>query len=371
MNDLFLKIDQAKIVACCGSGGVGKTTISAVLGLYGAMSGRKTMVLTIDPAKRLADSLGLTAFDIEEQQVPQEKFRELGLTPQAELYAMMLDTKKIFDHLINRFITSKEMRQNVFKNRYYQQLSTVLAGSHEYMAMEKLYEIYQEGKYDLIIVDTPPSRSSLDFLKAPQRVVNVLGNNFFRKIIKPYVKTGLQSFKMFLFLASPVQKMITRVLGENVLEDIFDFFKLGNDVFFDGFHARAQEVKKVLSGQDTLFMAITSPMSAPMREVIFLHQTIMEYNIPFGGVIINRIHPPCALSENEIKKDITPELKAKLMGNFHNYRKLADSDAVAVQKLREDLGMEVSLCTIPYFKSDIYDFKGLLKIYNYLKKPDG
>ena len=182
---LLKNIGKMRIIACCGSGGVGKTTVSAALGMHGAMSGRKTLVLTIDPARRLADSLGIGEFDTEAQKVPAEKFKELGLRPSGELFAMMLDTKRTFDRLIEKYSASDRMRETILGNRYYQHLSGTLSGSHEYMAMEKLYEIHQEGKYDLIVLDTPPSRNAFEFLEAPERLSKLLDNNLFRKILKP------------------------------------------------------------------------------------------------------------------------------------------------------------------------------------------
>lgn len=373
----FLKnIGQMKIVACCGSGGVGKTTVSAALGMLGAMSGRKTLVLTIDPARRLADSLGLGEFGKEAQQVPAEKFGELGLRPSGELHAMMLDTKRTFDRLIEKYSASDRMRETILGNRYYQHLSSTLSGSHEYMAMEKLYEIHQDGEYDLIVLDTPPSRNAFEFLEAPERLSKLLGNNMFRKILKPYVPAGNFRFKMLSFFTSPAQKMIRTIFGSKVMDDIFNFFQLGNDLFFDGFQRRAKAVRDILSGPDVLFLAIAAPMLSPMNEALFFYERLKEYNMPFGGFIINRVHP--AYPETpEVdaggrawergETETTPELADKIMANYENFRKLGQSDRLAVRTLEEYVGKDAPVKQIPCLDSDVYDFTGLLRIYEHLK----
>lgn len=366
---ILKKIDNVRIVACCGSGGVGKTTISAALGMYGAMSGRKTLVLTIDPAKRLADSLGIGAFKHEAQKIGEDVFADLGIRPTGELHAMMLDTKRTFDRLIERYAVSDRMRENILKNRYYQHLSGTLSGSHEYMAMEKLHEIYKENLYDLIILDTPPSRSAFEFLEAPERLSNLLGNNMFRNILKPYIRAGNFRFKMLSFFTSPAQKMIRNILGFQVMEDIFNFFQLGNDLLFDGFQERAEAVRKILSGPDALFFAIAGPMKSPMKEAVYFHDKLKEHGMPFGGFIINRVHPvyPADVASEPDGSD--PELMEKIRANFENFRKLGESDEQAIRALEEHIGPETQVKRIPCLDSDVYDFSGLLKVYDFLIGP--
>ncbi|MFW5640221.1 MAG: ArsA family ATPase [Thermodesulfobacteriota bacterium] len=371
--DLFDRIRHSQILICCGSGGVGKTTVSATLGLFGAMIGRKTLVLTIDPAKRLADSLGLGPLQHEEQRVPKEKFEAVGLKPRGELYAMMLDTKRAFDRIVERHAASPAMRDRFFNNRYYQNLSGRLAGSHEYMAMEKLHEIHERGEYDLIVLDTPPSRRALDFLDAPQRLSNLLGDSMLWKLMKPYVKTGFWGLKMMGALTFPVQKVIGNLMGTQVFEDIQDFFKLGDDVFFEGFRRRAQAVRQLIAGPEVLFLAVTGPMHAPMREVRHLFETIQSNDMAFGGFIVNRVH--LFHSEDVGREalieqiDLDSELADRLLRNYERFQKLAQSDREMVQELRKTAGPEAMIQEVPYFETDVYDFSGLVRVYEHIK-PD-
>jgi len=371
--DLFDRIRHSQILICCGSGGVGKTTVSATLGLFGAMIGRKTLVLTIDPAKRLADSLGLGPLQHEEQRVPEEKFEAVGLTPRGELYAMMLDTKRAFDRIVERHAASSSMRDRFFNNRYYQNLSGRLAGSHEYMAMEKLHEIHQRGEYDLIVLDTPPSRRALDFLDAPQRLTNLLGDSMLWKLMKPYVKTGFWGLKMMGALTFPVQKVIGNLMGMQVFEDIQDFFKLGDDVFFEGFRRRAQAVRQLIASPEVLFLAVTGPMHSPMREVRHLFETIQSNDMDFGGFIVNRVHPhhPENIETGALTEalELDTGLADRLQKNYTRFQKLAQSDREMIQELRKTAGPDAMIQEVPYFETDVYDFSGLVRVYEHLK-PD-
>jgi anion-transporting ArsA/GET3 family ATPase len=362
--------DGPRIISCCGSGGVGKTSIAAALGIMGALNGQKTLVLTIDPAKRLADSLGIDRFKHEIHRVPHEKFIKNGLKPGGELFAMMLDTKRTFDKLISRYASGNSQKK-IFENRYYQHLSSTLAGSEEYMAMEKLYEIYHEGDYDLIVLDTPPTRRALDFINTPQRLMDLLGHSYFWKFFRPYLYAGRFGFRIFTFLASPVLKSLSQVTGTQVLEDAAEFFNLWDDVLFDGFRKRAGEVQKLLSSPESLFFAITSPMARPVEEAVYLYKKLTEHHIAFGGFIINRVNPRYTESEAVDSAflnlpDIDKILAEKLRGNFEKFRDLGGSDASAVEEIKNKAGADVWIREIPFFDSDIYDIQGLLKISKYL-----
>lgn len=365
------QIDNAKIVVCCGSGGVGKTTISASLGLYGVVSGRKTLVLTIDPAKRLADSLGLSEFHYDRQKIKNEALEKLGISPKGELYAMMLDTKRMFDRLVEKYATSENMRESIYKNRYYQHISTTLSGSHEYMAMEKLYEIYQEKEYDLIILDTPPSRNSLEFLDAPNRVTKLLENSLFRKFLKPSVYTGVLGVKVFLFFTSPIQKIVGNIMGTKVLEELADFFQLGDEEVFKGFISRASAVKEILTGNETLFFAISSPMKMPMRESMFLYEALKQNQIPFGGFIINRVHPDYGI-QKPVETDISlfsddRELQNKLNQNLSDFQSMGRKDHETLEDLRKAVGKEMPVKTIPYFEEDVSDLTDLYRVFDAIR----
>ncbi len=377
---LLQKIDNARIVVCCGSGGVGKTSVSAALGVYGAMSGRNTLVLTIDPARRLADALGIGSFQHEVRKVPDENFVAAGRMPGGELFAMMLDTKRTFDRMIARHTASRRQRDRIFRNRYYQILSASLAGSHEYMAMEQLYEIHRQGRYELIILDTPPSRRALDFLEAPRRLSDLLGNNMLWKLVKPYARTGFMGMKMFNVLSMPVQKIIDSILGVKVFQDISDFFQLGDDVLFDGFRKRGEAVRKLLASPEALFVGITSPMQPPLEEVLFLYEKLMSGQMPFGGFIVNRVHPLSEAGPNDggdsvtaerlAEKGIEPALAEKLAHNYRRFRQMGQSDRAAIARLTEAAGPDHPVRHLPYMEEEIHDIGGLLHICELLRAND-
>lgn len=353
------------VVICCGSGGVGKTTLSAALGLLAAGAGRKTLVLTIDPARRLADALGLGAFTRDAQPVSLDA---LSLTHPATLHAMMLDPKTTFDQLVSRF-TSPELRDRILNNRYYQHLSANMAGSHEYMAMEKLCDIYQQQHYDLIVLDTPPSRRALDFLDAPEKMLNVLGHNFFLKMFRPYLKAGKWGFRFLNVLASPVIKAVSKVIGKQAMDDFAGFMQLWDDMMFEGFSRRATAVKNLLAGDSTLFLAIATPQRLPMEEAVFLGNTLKRSKMPFGGFIVNRVHgrPADAGDGSDFRAealfaavDLSQSLKNKMITVFRNMQQLAASDREAVRQLKKTAGPDTPLVTVPFSDSEI---TGLEELY--------
>jgi len=233
MNDLAAVIRDKKIVVCVGTGGVGKTTLSAVIALHAALQGRKTLVLTIDPARRLANSLGLQSLGNRETRVPEQKFQQAGLRPTGALYAMMLDTKTTFDDLVKKAAPSEEVARRILENHFYQNLSTAMAGSHEYLAMEKLYDLYRQGTYDTIVLDTPPTRQALDFLDAPKKVSDFLDKDVLKWFLKPYFAMGRGGLKLLNRTGSMVFKVIERITGAEFMKDVSDFFLGFNDVFDD------------------------------------------------------------------------------------------------------------------------------------------
>ncbi len=363
--------DGPKIIVCCGSGGVGKTTISAAIGLYGVLAGKKTIVLTIDPANRLADSLGLKRFAADAQRVPVENLIAFNGEPafQADLYAMMLDAKHTFDQLIARY-APPEFQKNIYKNRYYQHLSNNMAGSHEYMAMEKLYEIFNQNHYDLIVLDTPPSRRALDFLEAPQKMLNILGYNFFMRMFKPYLKAGRWGVRFLNILATPVLRGVSKMLGKQVLDDFAGFMQLWDDIMFEGFSRRAAEVKTLLAGSKTLFLAVATPQRLPMDEAIFLREKLRLNEMPFGGFIINRVNVASSNTELQgrdsdkvfAKARIDPELREKLIAAHKNMMKMAGNDAQSVNRLIAKTGAGENVLQIPFADSEIVSLDDLYRL---------
>ena len=368
MSDLLSAVNRARILVCCGSGGVGKTTVSAALGLYGALTGRKTLVMTLDPARRLADALGLDPESREANRVPLERLASLGVHPAGTLHALIPDTARTFDRLIERHVGSRRVREKILGNRYYRALSADLAGSHEYMAAERLYEIHRTREYDLIVLDTPPSRRALDFLDAPRRLSNLLGDSLLWKFVRPAARTGFLGLQAMNAATAPIQKVIGELLGIGVYREIADFLALGDEVFFEGFRRRAKAVERLLGGRDALFLAVIGPAPGPMGEGLYLHERLTRNRMPFGGFVVNRIHPiyDAAGTENA-PADFPTELRERMARARRWLEKRGAADREALETLRAAAGPEVPIHPVPNLGPDVHDLPGLLRIYDAIK----
>src|SRR5437762_14050701 len=249
-----------EILICCGSGGVGKTTTAAAAGAMAAITlGGKVLVVTVDPARRLANALGLEGFGNVEKQVPPEAFKEAGVVPRGELWAAMLDTKESWDALVLRHAPDEATAHKILENPLYQNVSGRFVQSHEYIAMERLYEIHNEGTYDLIVVDTPPSRNAIDFLEAPEHMAEFFSSRLLRWLIVPYRS------KVVNFASRPFYQVADRILGTQFLQDIAEFFMLFQTMY-DGFVKRAKAVERLLHDKRTTFMVVSTLEAAPLRE---------------------------------------------------------------------------------------------------------
>ncbi|MGZ6977660.1 MAG: ArsA family ATPase, partial [Acidimicrobiia bacterium] len=258
-------IEQGHVVVCCGSGGVGKTTSAAVLAMEGARRGRRALVVTIDPAKRLANALGLDELSNEPREIATARWDPKGeRKPGGALSAMMLDTKSTFDGLVTRYASSPEQTRRILENSFYRNISSALSGTQEYMAMEKLHELHEEGGFDLIVVDTPPSRHALDFLDAPQRLLRLLDNRIFRLLMVP-TRTGM---RIAGAAVSAFLRTISRVVGSEVVNDIVAFFRAFEGME-EGFRERAKKVVELLGEPETRFVLITSPRRDAVEEARF------------------------------------------------------------------------------------------------------
>lgn len=360
-----------RIIVCVGSGGVGKTTTSASLAVRAASEGKKTLVLTIDPARRLASSLGLEELGNEERLVPAEKFERAGLPLRGSLYAMMLDTKRTFDGLVEKYAPSPETRDRILQNQLYGALSGSLAGSQEYMAMEKLYEVSRERDYDLIVLDTPPTANALDFLDAPTRMINMLDTPVLRGLPR---MAGAFSKKAF-FGSGIIMNALGRFTGVEFFQALAEFLANFTEMF-DGFKERAQKVYEGLQQPEVGFLLVTSPAAATVNEAMFFHQKLIEARMPFAGFIINQVNPrrnPCGTpqidallerlyAEREIQsiaKDSLRGLLHKLCKNLQDAEQLAELDRHGIERLQMQGGSETFYVEVPRFNHDIYDLTGL------------
>jgi anion-transporting ArsA/GET3 family ATPase len=361
-------LEDKGICICAGSGGVGKTTTSAAIATGMAARGLKVCVLTIDPAKRLADSLGLKQLGNEARQVDPALFEKQGVEMKGELWAMMLDAKATFDELIARQAPDEESRDRVLENRIYQQISRSLAGSQEYMAMEKLFELHTEGEFDLLVLDTPPTRNALDFLDAPKRLTQFIEGRSMKMFMKP---TGLAA-KVAGRGTSVILGVLKRILGFDLLSDLAEFFNAFSGMV-EGFQARAKRVDKLLADPDTCFLVVTGPQGEPVNEAVYFHRKLVEAKLPFGGVIVNKVHYPAeelgegtadlpaALTERLGDEDLAHRVAA----NFSDYQALAERDARNIVRLQREMRTK-GVIRVPYLDEDVHDLAGLAEINRYL-----
>jgi anion-transporting ArsA/GET3 family ATPase len=361
-------LEGKEVVICAGSGGVGKTTTSAAIATGLAERGMKVCVLTIDPAKRLADSLGLAELGNDARRVDPKLFEEQGVEMKGELWAMMLDPKATFDDLIARQAPDEESRDRVLENPIYQQISGALAGSQEYMAMEKLFELHTEGEYDVLVLDTPPSRNALDFLEAPRRLTQFIEGKSLKVFMKP---TGFAA-KVAGKGATVALSVMKKIVGFDLLADLAEFFNAFSGMV-DGFQARAKRVNKLLAAPTTCFLVVCGPQGEPIDEAVYFHRKLVEAKLPFGGVIVNKVHYPAENLRGEVE-DLPATLAEKLgdedlakrvAANFSDYQALAERDARNIEHLAREM-RATGVIRVPYLDEDVHDLAGLAQINRYL-----
>ena len=363
MSALAAVLEGREVVVCAGPGGVGKTTSAAAIGLAMAARGRRVAVLTIDPARRLADSLGLEEIGGEERRVDPERLSAAGVEASGELWAAMLDAKRTWDELIERHAPDERTRDAVLGNRIYKELSSAVAGSQEYMAMEKLHELHAEGRYDLLVLDTPPTRNALDFLDAPKRLSRFVDS----RSLQFFTSGGLFGVKIFSRGTGLVFSVLKRVTGVDLLQDISDFFQSFGDMA-PGFRERAGRVTELLADSRTTFLLVTSPRADAVDEAVFFHDRLREAGMPFGAAVVNRMHELPADGDGvheEVEELLGPELGRRVAGNLEDFRRLAERDQLSLSDLRQRLGRK-PMIEVPDMEDDIHDLEGLAKMGEYL-----
>jgi anion-transporting ArsA/GET3 family ATPase len=360
-----------RVAVCVGSGGVGKTTVAAALALSRALAGGRALVCTIDPARRLANALGLSALGNVESHVPDHKFAEAGLTPSGQLFAMMLDVKRTWDDLVARHAPDAARRERILKNRLYQQMSAALAGSQEYMAMEKLYELATDRDYDLIVLDTPPTAHALDFLEAPDRILDFLGNETARAILAPALGAGRLGLRIAQLGGGYIAKTLARFTGQEVLGDLGDFLQSFQGMY-DGFKERAAAVRSLFSREDVGFVLVSSPAVASVDEALAFHERLHAESMPIAGFVANRVTPglwrgdgplPDALALAAALPDGTgerPELAARLARTLAEHQAQATADRRSIERLFAV--SDAPHVVIPRFETDVHDLAGLARL---------
>ncbi len=363
-----------EIVISCGSGGVGKTTTAAAAALMAATHlGGKVLVLTVDPAKRLATALGLERFGNVEVRVPPEAFAAAGIEPRGELWAAMLDTKQSWDDLVARHAPDPRTRDAILANSLYQNISGRFVQSHDYIAMERLYEIHQSGEYDLIVVDTPPTRNAIDFLEAPDRMAEFFSSKLLRWLTAPTAS------RMVNFASKPFYTVADRILGSQFLEDIATFFTLFQTMA-PGFVERAEAVTRTLSDRRTTFIVVSTLEDAPLNEAEFFIRALDERRLHLGALVLNKVLPAY------LRRTATTAVAKRLVGradevagsvagvgdpadvarvlatvgeSFLNYQVVAKREAEQRAGLARSPDV---VAAVPYFDADIADLTGLFAL---------
>jgi len=361
-----------EIVVACGPGGVGKTTTAAAAAaMAAARLGGKVLVLTVDPARRLADALGIEGIGNTERRVPDETFLAAGVKPRGELWAAMLDTKESWDSLIRLHAPDAQTRDEILSNPLYRNISSRFVQSHDYIAMERLFEIHADGKYDLIVVDTPPTRNALDFLDAPQRLADFFSSRLLRWLIAPYRS------RLVNVATKPFYTVADRILGTQFLADISEFFILFQSMY-PGFVERAEAVTRLLSDRRTTFMVISTLEATPLREAEFFSTELTARKLHLGAIILNKVLP------DYLRDSSTARLAQHMADQVDSLAEgLTDDPVVAARVLREVAesflhfgivarreaeqqnelkGAPDILVTVPFFDADIFDMEGLIRL---------
>ncbi|MBW3657384.1 MAG: AAA family ATPase [Actinobacteria bacterium] len=374
-------VEHASILVTTGAGGVGKTTTAAALGLAGARAGRRTLVMTIDPARRLAQSMGLDTLASEPQQVDLGSMGAFDGDDEAgeagELWAMMLDMESTFDQLIDRHASDRKSAETIKNNRIYQTLSSTLSGTQEYMAMEKLHELHEDGSWDLLIIDTPPTRSALDFLDAPKRMTSFLEGRLLSLLMRPGMAAGKGYLRAVGFGATGFMKIAGKVTGMELLNDLGEFFR-NFEGMYAGFKERADAVLRLLQRPDSLFVVVTTPQPPPLREAHFFLERLEQEGLHTAGVVVNRLSVDCdAAPPDEVLRDAAKAQPDDLEGRAVAgvLRLLADVRNLAARERRDVeaalFGMRLpALVEVPLLRSDVHDLTTLRHIADALTSTD-
>jgi anion-transporting ArsA/GET3 family ATPase len=369
-------LEENRLVVCVGSGGVGKTTTGACLGLYGAQLGKRTLVITIDPAKRLANALGLDALSHEPAEVSTDVLAEAGLTLKAPLHAMMLDLHTAWDDMIRRLSPSSTDVDRILENRFYLHLTRELPGAHEFIACETLHTLAEEGDYDLIVLDTPPTTNALDFLDAPNRILSFLDHEAFQLFLQQ--KEGRAAKLSLFFLdgaSSAVQSIMARFTGKAFLEQMAEFLLLFRDLYA-AVTERTRAFQAMLRGPQAAFVIITSPQPGPVKEARFFHQELAERKFPVGAFIANRIMPTpprellaldeAALAQRLIAESMSDEdarlVSQALVAAAQAQERVARRDLAALAHSLDDLESEVPIIRVPRLPGDVHNTQGLARL---------
>jgi anion-transporting ArsA/GET3 family ATPase len=367
-----------RVLITVGAGGVGKTTSAAALAVAAAREGRRVLCLTIDPARRLAESLGIAQMKTEAHEVDRRLFEAAGVPLKGTLTAMMLDTKRTFDDLVIKYSSTKEKADKLLNNKLYQYVSTSLAGTQEYMAMEKLVAVKSDPRYDLVILDTPPTTNALDFLDAPERLMNALDSAAMTWFVEAFEKSGKLSFNLLAKSASIVLRGMGKITGGGFLEAMAEFITELNELF-GGFKQRATLVQESLRARDVTFVLVTSPAPMSIQEVLYFSERLVSHGMPRGAFLVNRFRlpPPRAVegvTPDEARRAVTAhglllddDAPERLARAHADQVKLATIDALHVRSLAAQHGA-IPIVRVPELASDVHDLRLLGQVADLLMR---
>jgi anion-transporting ArsA/GET3 family ATPase len=367
-------IAKHRIVVCVGTGGVGKTTTAAAIALHGAVQGRHAMVLTIDPARRLAQSLGFDALVNQGEQIAPQHFAAAGIEVAGTLTAAMLDQKSAWDEFIARHASSGELRDTILRNEFYQHLSRSFAGSMEYMAVEELCRIDESNRYDLIVLDTPPTGHALDFLDAPRRLDDFLDRTVIAWFVKPYVTAGWAAWKTASRTVRFLMRRIEDATGITTLGQISEFF-LSMESLFDGIAERSRKVHDLLASERTAFVLVAGPEEQVLGESELLTARMRSLGMPLKGVVMNRTHPlpedgeACADLE-QVRTllhecglaDVPPLVVDWLWDTYRDACTVARTECLRREAFEQGLDADVARVAVPESLGDVHDLRALGEI---------
>ena len=374
---LGTRLGSLDVVICCGSGGVGKTTVSAALGMaIAAAEDKRVLVLTVDPARRLATALGIKGIGADPVRIPKARLKRAGITIAGDLEAAMLDMKQAWDRMIERYSPDRATAQRILRNPLYQRITNSFVGSHEYAAIESLYELHEAREYDCIVVDTPPSRSALDFLEAPTRLTDYVGSRLLSLLSGSSSRLG---FRAMNFAATPFLRLADRLLGAEVLKEVSEFVQQ-LQLLYGGVQGRARSVYKLLRSPQTGFVVVTTLEHGPFAEAEFFCSKLREFEMPLRAMVVNRVLPDIyrdqgavaaattLVEDAKVAASLSDELHMRVAADtarftgetFLRRNTLAQREARQLSRLGR-IG-DVPVVRVPLFSDEVTELEGLVRI---------
>jgi anion-transporting ArsA/GET3 family ATPase len=371
-SSLVPLVDERRVVVCAGAGGVGKTTVAAALALGAALRGKRVLCLTIDPAKRLADALGLGALGAEPRAVAPERFTELGVSVKGSLSVLVLDTKSTFDDLVTRHAPTADVRDRILGNRFYHYVSTSLAGTQSYMAMEKVLAVKTDPRFDLVVLDTPPTSDALDFLDAPERLIEALDSPAMRWLVQAFSSSGKLSLNVLARGVAALLRSVGKLTGQGFLEHMAEFVSELNELF-GGFKDRARQVAQAFRGPEFAYVIVATPNPVALGEARFFSRRLAEGGMRGDAIVMNRVNPGsgerpslAALEAALEARKVSLRLAQSVLAAADEEGRQGDLDRAALRRFGQELatlrGGAPPVLEVPVLAGEVHEFRTLRAI---------